>query len=909
MRLMQRLSLALVVAVAGAASLGAARAQDDLDFKKLMERGDYAALADKLRQHLNLERADPKLRRYLEMNLEFLGRGARAAQPGNELILFRGAKNDQVYKMPASSGGFGLMLPNSIRHMRTSWDKRLPRIDAYFREATTLLGGNGDQLRELERIIEHHKGGGLGKSSNSVKSVLISTSTRPLSTFGPPWYIMKVAPERAIFNTKGLSGEYEVLLPFWILPTEIVAKCETWEEVQKHPLYEQSKLKNLSPGTGYSYGSGGSNTWAIIEDNIRNGRPPLEGVAGMNSYFPGEGVEVGPNASERDIARFTEKLARYGATVEWVNPGDPRLPEGVQGRTILGADGKPRVLLRRGAPVKSFALIDELAAVLQLDRMLRARGPAEVESLLLRAQAGDPAARDVVNRWEIRPKRLLRGMLAPNDPARAALDRSIATLEGELDPYANARRADRTIDWKRVGTTAGGGLLHFTLALFLKELAVVASTGDSLRIEEFFDGLMKTDFYVHYGLFTVGATAGDAAYSAFLRRHLERFVRPKFVQSVMRSTLSLAVGMALPELVAGRFDGRTFAIQLAGLGLSSTAVKAATASIRWVVALDKLPGGAALATRLGRASRLARVGGFFYTAVETAVVLYWGDHLSRAIDTALARREARDAVRAATDDVLRALREGGDVRDALERLSQANRAWRDLLATPLGEVESLLWTRLGEAGVSVQRESDALRRYRELAERDPARYGALLAAAERYAARAEANARSDVARAFEAFDAAWPTATREVYGATTDARWTPTDAEAWALRGGRAGDAGDPYGTRTDILARWGRDRALSRAVDRAADLPDTRLAAYDHEAALYDAMAAAFADDPEAADELRRRAAMVREVRDGDRAVVLGEGPAVTAARAPEETAEARSDATVTGFLRALDEVSGDGQ
>lgn len=76
--------------------------------------------------------------------------------------------------------------------------------------------------------------------------------------------------------------------------------------------------------------------------------------------------------------------------------------------------------------------------------------------------------------------------------------------------------------------------------------------------------------------------------------------------------------------------------------------------------------------------------------------------------------------------------------------------------------------------------------------------------------------------------------------------------------------------------------------------------------------MAAAFADDPEAADELRRRAATVREVRDADRGVVLGEGPAATAARAPsvdDAPADARADATVTGFLRALEDVSGDGR
>ncbi|MCO5165450.1 MAG: hypothetical protein M9894_03660 [Planctomycetes bacterium] len=906
-----RLVRALLVTTVVLAGATAARAQDDLDFKKLIERGEYAKLAEKLRPYLNLERADPKLRRYLEMNLEFLARGARTGQPGHELILFRGAKNDQVYRMPAASGGDGLMLPNSIRHMRTSWDKRLPRIDAYFREATTLMGGNGDSMRELDRIIEHHKGGGLGTSSNSVKSVLISTSTRPLQTFGPPWYILKVAPERAIFNHKGLSGEYEVLLPFWVLPKEIVARCETWAEVEKHPLYQQSKLKGLSPGSSWSYSGAGQNTWAIIEDNIRNGRPPLEGVAGMNSYFRGEGLEVGPNASERDVAKFLERIARHGAAVEWVNPGDPRLPEGVQARTYVGPDGRPKVLLRRGQPVKSFALIDELAAVIQLERMIKARGAAETEALLMRAHMGDPAARDVVNRWEIRAKRLIRSMLEASDPARPALDRSIAELERELDPHRHARRADGTIDWKRLTRAAGGSLVHFTMALFLKELAVVAQTGDRLRIEEFFDGLLETDFYVHFGLFSVGAMAGDAAYAHFLKRHLDRFIRPQFVHTVMRSTLALAVGMALPDLVSGHFQGRAFAIQLTGLGLSSTAVKAGVAGLRWVKPLERLPGGAALATRLGRHARLMKVGGFMYHAVETAVVLYWGEAIATAIDDALVKREARAAVRQATDDVLRATREGGDVRAALERLAEANRQWRDVLARPLAEVEHTLWERLGRAGVNVKREDDALRRYRELAEQDPGRYGALAAAAERHAARAEANARSDVARAFEAFDAAWPTASRNVYGTSVNdgLRLDLSDADLWALRGGAPGATGDPWGGRTDVLARWGRDRALARVADRAADLPTTRLGSYDHEAAFLEALATAYAHDPEARDELRRRAAEVRTLRDADRGMVLGEGPAATASR-PEEPAASQPDPTVTGFIRALEEAgAGDGR
>ena len=164
------------------------------------------------------------------------------------------------------------MLPNRIRHLRSAWDKRLPYFDRYFEEATDLLGGSGADLRELDKIIEHHKGGGLGTSANSVKSVLISTSTRPLSNFGPPYYIIKTAPERCIFNYEGLSNEFEVLLPFWILPHEIVARCETLDEVLNHPLYQQSQLKELEfRGDDWS----GPNNWTKLEQNVRAGRLPL----------------------------------------------------------------------------------------------------------------------------------------------------------------------------------------------------------------------------------------------------------------------------------------------------------------------------------------------------------------------------------------------------------------------------------------------------------------------------------------------------------------------------------------------------------------------------------------------------------------------------------------------------------
>lgn len=881
----------------------------ELDWKKLLEKGDYKGLAEKLRPYLELEKSDPKLRKYLEMNLEYLARGGASAQPGNEIILVRGIKNDVLFKMPPASGGSGLLVPNSIRYMRTSWDKRLPRLDGYFREATTLLGGNGDQLRELDKIISHHKGGGLGKGSNSVKSVLISASTVPLSTFGPPFVILKVAPERAIFNYNGLSGEKEVLLPFWVLPKEIVAVCNSMEEVKNHPAFQESKLKNLEFSSS-GYGAGGAkNNWQVIEENIRAGRPPLEGVAGLNSYFR-EGLKVGPEAPPEYVTRFIEKVRANGGSVEYVAASDPRLPAGVQARTYLGPDGRPKVLLRRGETPRKFALLDELTHVLQLARMLRARGAAEVETLLLRAETGDPAARDAILRWELKGKTLLRSMLAANDPDRATLERSIAELERELDPHRAARRADGTLDWSKVKSTAAratgtaaASVVHFGLALFLKELAVVARTGDRLRIEEFFQGLTTTDFYVEFGLFSVGAMAGDAAYAAFLKRHLDRFVKPRFVQQVLRSQVALAVGMALPDLVHGRFDGRTFALNVAGLGLSSTAVKAGVAALTWVVDLKRVPAGARVLERLGRMGRLTSVTGFVYTAAETAVVLYFGERITQELDAALARRTAKAEVEAATTALLAALRGEGDARAALDRLSVANQAYRDVLTRPLQEVEARLWDRLNRAGVMVKQADDSLRRYRELAAEDPARYGALLAAAERLAARREGEGRAEVERIFAAYDAESSAVAREVYGPAGPA--TPVEAPdaalAWALRGGQVGGEGDPWGTRADIFARFGRSSVLGRAADEAAALPGTRLAAYDAEARFLERLAAAHTDDPEARDVLLERARAVREVRDLDRAVVLREGPAL--GRRPTAGTAAPADETVRGFIDALNE------
>jgi hypothetical protein len=161
--------------------------------------------------------------------------------------------------------------------------------------------------------------------------------------------------------------------------------------------------------------------------------------------------------------------------------------------------------------------------------------------------------------------------------------RSDLSQEKTLNRY---RRADGTLEWKRVTADKalqhGAGVAHFALALFLKEMAVVIKTGDKTRIEEFFQGLATTDFFVTYGLFSADAHIGSLAYS----KYLEKYIKPRFVSGILRTNLVLATGMALRELDRGTFNGKAFAINLTGLELSSAAVKAGVSSIKDETALE-----------------------------------------------------------------------------------------------------------------------------------------------------------------------------------------------------------------------------------------------------------------------------------------------------------------------------------
>jgi len=225
------------------------------------------------------------------------------------------------------------------------------------------------------------------------------------------------------------------------------------------------------------------------------------------------------------------------------------------------------------------------------------------------------------------------------------------------DPLAEFRRADGTLNWKEFAKSealrGAGGVIHFAFALFLKELTVVLSTGDKSRLDEFLDGLMSTDFYVNYGLFAIGARTADGMYGQYVRR----LSKKRFMNSVMRSNLVLAAGLAVPMIVRGQFELDTYVVDVAALGLSATAVKAAMEGAQGVWRLV----GKGKAIRLGK---LATPAGWVYTAAETAVVLLIGDAIANRIDGYLDQRQLRGAIKDSQGDlwkVVQAIERGEEV--------------------------------------------------------------------------------------------------------------------------------------------------------------------------------------------------------------------------------------------------------
>ena len=463
--------------------------------------------------------------------------------------------------------------------------------------------------------------------------------------------------------------------------------------------------------------------------------------------------------------------------------------------------------------------------------------------------------------------RIRNGLVQGSTEARIrGMERALNNVP---DPLAGFRRADGTLNWSRAAGSGalrfGTGASHFALALFLKELAVVVKTGDRLRIEEFFDGLMTTDFFATYALFSTGAAGANIAYGRFL----ERYIKPRFVSGILRQNIVLATGMALPEIYHGTFSGRAFAINVASLGLSSLAVKSGLQSISWVVNLRRADQAGRLARAAAGLRRFARVGGFFYTAAETAVVLYLGDELSQAVNAWIDDRAARDRIADATATFLDSV--GNDeldeaaFREALDQFGGEHVGYRNFLYQPLFQDEQQYMTRLQGAAEEARRLAERREQVLERATQLPAiraaairEHGSLEGYAAHLAEQDEATLDARVNEILQSYNRQRDAHMAEVYqGDRRESPYLAGVTPAWVQDGGLT--------QRSDFFARFVRSSRGDDLREQARDISGNRLQAYDDELAVLNLARRATADETRQRI-LSERISLVEGLRDADR-------------------------------------------
>jgi len=441
----------------------------------------------------------------------------------------------------------------------------------------------------------------------------------------------------------------------------------------------------------------------------------------------------------------------------------------------------------------------------------------------------------------------------------------------EPDPLARFRRGDGTVRWgpalKAGAVHEANGASRFVMALFLKELAVVAATGDRLRIEEFFDALLTTDFYERYGLFVGGARLGEVAYT----RYLKRYVKPSFVSGVLKTQLTLAAGLALPMIVNGEFSTKTLAISLTSLGLSTAAVRGGVRGISWVVGLDKAKQTGMLGKVGAGAGRLARLGGWFYAAAELGVILYASEQLDRLAHEVLDLRAARGSLADAGLSFVDAARDPAATPGSLEQAAADYRdawtAYRNFLYRELDADEARLAARLKRFGERAAEIADlrcaALERVRDfprLCERVIAEHGSLEAYAEAKVADGERALAEDVSTALAVYARDRAAHLREVYEGKRRPGPLLDDPVALLAR---------PEGG--DLMNRIGRGlrrRALRNALERAST---NRLQTYEDEAEVLRAVQALL--PPELGQVLDRQQASLDALAAADARLYRGGG------------------------------------
>jgi hypothetical protein len=481
--------------------------------------------------------------------------------------------------------------------------------------------------------------------------------------------------------------------------------------------------------------------------------------------------------------------------------------------------------------------------------------------------------------------KVAEGLVKKAIESQRALERS-----GRVNPYfmkesgqGFPRLSNGAINWKKFSADQakkqGAGLAHFTLAMFLKELAVVMKTGDRLRIEEFFEGLVSTDFFIDYGLFAAGAQGGQVAYQKYLARH----IKPRFVSGVLQTNLVLAAGLALPELVRGRFNAKTFAIDVASLGLSSTAVKAGLEGLSRVWALERFQLSGKVVKRLHSLKRLASAGAWLYTVAETAVVLYFGEQISASIHKFIDDKAAREAVGAATQQFFEALGSSQpNLEKAIEDFEKVHDDYRNHLYKPLIAAEQLYLHRLNKVAEKAKKEEEKRYNLRkhidslpQLKHRITAKHGSVAAYLAETKTKADRDIDGKVKEIMQAFQKARVGHLAEIYeGGKRAEPYLQGSTVLWEAKGAVVGDQGDPYTGRQDFFARRG--RATSFIADNSEEISKNRLQSYDD---LTSALKLALKSHPQHAVILNKALQRTRHLKSFDQRLIGTESAGATKA------------------------------
>lgn len=457
----------------------------------------------------------------------------------------------------------------------------------------------------------------------------------------------------------------------------------------------------------------------------------------------------------------------------------------------------------------------------------------------------------------------------------AEVKKELARWEAQLgagaDLLARYRRADGTVRWKaavRDGVMReGSALARFTLALFLKELAVVVRTGDRLRIEEFFEGLATTDFFVHYGLFAVGARGGEVLYARYLQRH----VRPGFVGGLLKANVALATGLALPQIARGELKGEAFAISLTALGLSSTAIRAGLRGLSWVSGLDRARRAGSFAKLGLKLGKLGNVAGWVYAVGETVVVLTLADAIEQRLTAWRDGQKARAAMGEAGQAFLTAAAKPGvtpeQLQSALGTYQDAWNAYREFLYAPVLQQEALLNARLGKSARTAKLMADERAAALTKLSSTPAvkrslerRYGSLEQWSDARAAADNAKLEAKLKEILTAHTHGVDAGLKQVYAVERRDGGYLSDLEAED----RARLVGhDPHAGRDDPFARWSRDRSASRQADALSAVSPNRIQTYADELAALALARTAVGNEPDLIAVLARAEAIARRAHE----------------------------------------------